>query len=136
MNYPLRQLVSLALAMASIAAITSQAQSTNSPHSWNVLDSGALGDGKTDCTAAFQKVLDAAGKAGGGIVDVPAGRYRIETHLSIPANVTLQGIFRGPPTSPALPAEHLTGSVLLAFAGRYAPHWLSLPATNMLMSGK
>jgi len=138
MNYPLRQLVSLALAMASIAASTSQAQSTNSPHSWNVLDSGALGDGKTDCTAAFQKVLDATGKAGGGIVDVPAGRYRIETHLSIPANVTLQGIFRGPPTSPALPAEHLTGSVLLAFAGRGAaegPPFIRLAGNNAVLAG-
>ena len=37
---------------------------------FNVRDFGALGDGKTDDTAAFQKALDAAGKRT-CIVDVP-----------------------------------------------------------------
>src|ERR1051326_8497552 len=76
------------------------------------------GDGQADCTTVFQKMLDEAGKAKGGVVDMPAGRYRINGNLSIPANVTLQGIYRVPPTSSALPAEHLNGSVLLAYAGR------------------
>jgi len=63
---------------------------------WNVVDAGAVGDGKTDCTAFFQQILDQAGKAGGGIVDVPAGRFRINGNLSIPENVTLQGICSSP----------------------------------------
>lgn len=56
----------------------------------------ARGDGKTDDTAAFQKALDAAAAAGGGIVFAPAGRYLIRTHLTIPANTTLSGVGRAP----------------------------------------
>ena len=46
---------------------------------------GAVADEKTDNTAAVQKALDAAGKAGGGIVELPAGRYRINGTLVVPA---------------------------------------------------
>ncbi len=60
---------------------------------WNVLDFGAVGDGTTDNTTAFQKAVDTAGQAKGGIVWVPTGRYRFEGSLSIPANVTLRGVF-------------------------------------------
>jgi Pectate lyase superfamily protein len=42
---------------------------------------GADPTGKTDSTAAIQKALDAAGKAGGGVVLLPPGTYRI----SLPA---------------------------------------------------
>ncbi|HEQ60706.1 MAG TPA: hypothetical protein ENN74_03755, partial [Firmicutes bacterium] len=35
------------------------------PGTLNVRDFGAIGDGKADDTATFQKALDAAGKAGG-----------------------------------------------------------------------
>ena len=85
---------------------------------WNVAKTGALGDGKTDHTALFQRLLDEAGWAGGGVVDVPAGRYVIKGTLSIPAGVTLQGTFRVPPTTQHNTAHELRGSVLLAYAGR------------------
>lgn len=42
---------------------------------WNVMDFGAVADGETDNTEAFQKAMDAAWEAGGGIVWVPTGRY-------------------------------------------------------------
>jgi hypothetical protein len=44
-----------------------------------------------DATRAVQKVLDEAGRDGGGIVYLPAGWYRIGTHLSVPAKVELRG---------------------------------------------
>ncbi|HET6742596.1 MAG TPA: discoidin domain-containing protein [Kribbella sp.] len=44
-----------------------------------------------DATRAVQRVLDQAGRAGGGIVYLPAGWYRISTHLTVPAKVELRG---------------------------------------------
>ncbi|MHB8754650.1 MAG: glycosyl hydrolase family 28-related protein [Candidatus Acidiferrales bacterium] len=38
---------------------------------------GAVGDGKTDDTAAIQEALNAAANNGGGIVYVPKGEYRV-----------------------------------------------------------
>lgn len=88
---------------------------------WNAAERGAVADGSTDCTAAIQAVLDEAGKAGGGIVELPAGRYRVNGNLSIPANVTLQGTYRVPPTVRRNEVAEMTGSVLLAYAGRGKP---------------
>jgi hypothetical protein len=85
---------------------------------WNVCETGARPGGQEDCTAVFQKLLDEAGQAGGGVVEVPAGQYRINGVLSVPANVTLQGIYRVPPTSQRGVITNLTGSVLFAYAGR------------------
>jgi hypothetical protein len=66
------------------------------PAALNVRDFGAVGDGKADDTAAFQKALDQAGEDGGGIVYAPRGNYRIASHLVLPDDVTLQGVFTVP----------------------------------------
>ena len=129
----------LALGFA-CSAILGAASTFGQPaaRSWNVAEAGASGDGQADCTTVFQKMLDEAGKAKGGVVDMPAGRYRINGNLSIPANVTLQGIYRVPPTSSALPAEHLNGSVLLAYAGRGSadgPPFIRLAGNNAAIAG-
>src|SRR5215831_16753410 len=42
---------------------------------FNITQQGAVGDGKTMNTAAIQKTIDAAAKAGGGIVWVPEGKF-------------------------------------------------------------
>jgi hypothetical protein len=105
---------------------------------WDVVEAGAVGDGKTDCTAVFQRLLDEAGKAGGGVVDVPAGRFRLNGNLSIPANVTLQGIYRVAPTSGPTSLDKLTGSVLYAYAGRGSedgPPFIRLAANNATIAG-
>ncbi len=64
---------------------------------YSVRDFGAKGDGKTDDTAAFQKALDAAGKAGGGVVSAPRGNYFFAGHLNVPAAVTLKGVWESVP---------------------------------------
>jgi hypothetical protein len=58
---------------------------------------GARGDGQTDDTAAFQKALDAAGKAGGGTVQAGRGTYFFAGHLQVPSGVTLAGLWQSVP---------------------------------------
>jgi hypothetical protein len=78
----------------------------------NARDYGALGDGVTDDTAAIQASLDAAEKAG-PVCLLPAGHYRINGSLLVPAGVTFRGASEGVPHS-----EHPIGTVLLAYGGR------------------
>lgn len=105
---------------------------------------GALGDGVSDDTGAFQRALDQMGARGGGVVRVPAGNYLIKSHLSIPSCVTLEGVS----VLPTVPVKGqgpgadygglwLKGSVLLAVegAGRSAgPGFITL-ASNATLKG-
>ncbi len=68
----------------------------------------AKGDGKTDDTAAIQKALDDTAAAGGGIVFLPTGIYRVATHLSVGPSTTLKGVFDGPPNLEYAHFEPLT----------------------------
>jgi len=57
-----------------------------------VVDHAADPTGKLDATAAFQAAFDAAALAGGAIVNVPAGLYKIDGQLTIGASrVVLRG---------------------------------------------
>ncbi|MFC0625511.1 discoidin domain-containing protein [Kribbella deserti] len=83
----------------------------NAPHGVGYLPSA-------DATSAIQKELDRAGRAGGGIVYLPAGWYRISSHLRVPAGVEL----RGASAVPNRDQSGLSGgTVLHAFEGRNAP---------------
>lgn len=42
---------------------------------YNILDYGAVADGKTLCSEAFKKAIDACEKNGGGMIYVPAGKF-------------------------------------------------------------
>lgn len=55
---------------------------------FTVTDYGAVGDGKTDNTAAIQAVLDRCSESGGGSVIFPAGIY-ISAPLSLRSNVNM-----------------------------------------------
>src|SRR5687767_14891717 len=91
-------------------------------NTFSVKDFGAQGDGRTDDTAAIQSALDKAARQGGGIVTLGIGHYLVNSHLKIPDSVTLEGLWRKPPTKsyfqkPGSPGDKsLTGSVLLAVA--------------------
>ena len=57
---------------------------------FNVVDYGAVGDGTTNDTAAFNAAMLAAANAGGGVVlAMPAKTHYIATTILIPANVIL-----------------------------------------------
>jgi len=84
---------------------------SNQPYSVSVTDFGAVGDGTTDNTAAFQQALNSAASSHGSIVLVSPGQFLIKGQLQIPEAITLQGTFRGPPRS------YDTGSILLTTFG-------------------
>jgi hypothetical protein len=58
-------------------------------NSLSVTSFGAVSDGITDCTSAFQNCINAA--AGAKTVWIPAGTYVITATLNLPSNTTLQG---------------------------------------------
>jgi len=55
----------------------------------NVLDFGAVGDGRTLCTAGIQAAIDACAAAGGGKVFVPPGRY-LTGPIFLKSNLTFE----------------------------------------------
>jgi len=73
---------------------------------------GVKADGMTDDTAAIQKALDEAAKAGQE-VRLPAGRYLVSGSLRIPPGVALVGAARAP-----LYIDPLIGTVVMATGGR------------------
>jgi hypothetical protein len=68
----------------------------------SVLDFGARPDASADASGAFQAALDAAGAAGGGVVEVPAGRFRFDAPLVVPKHVTLRGMHAYAPSHAGL----------------------------------
>ncbi|MCX6375045.1 MAG: glycosyl hydrolase family 28-related protein [Armatimonadetes bacterium] len=77
----------------------------------SVRDYGAKGDSVTDDTAAFTSAMSAVAEKG-GTVSVPVGNYLIKTHLRIPNNVTLEGVWSIPTAF-----SQMKGSTLLAVEG-------------------
>jgi len=55
---------------------------------YNILDYGAVADGKTVNTDAFAKAIDVCSKAGGGTVYVPAGTF-MTAAIKLDSNITL-----------------------------------------------
>jgi hypothetical protein len=105
------------VAGSSFAAATSAAGATPAREAsrlgeFNVLDFGAVGDGKKDNTPAFERAL-AAAEGMGGAVRIPPGQFRFDGTIAIPAGTTLQGSWRGP----HYPDPH-KGTMLLVYAGR------------------
>ena len=73
---------------------------------------GAVGDGRTDDTAAIQRAIDEAHKQG-GIVFVPPGRWLCRGHLELKMGVHLKGINETPQSW-----EPASGSILEPTEGR------------------
>ncbi|MET0624079.1 MAG: carboxypeptidase regulatory-like domain-containing protein [Pyrinomonadaceae bacterium] len=76
------------VALASVVALCAAASASMAPRAQSsgqtfvLTDFGAVGDGVTDAGPALQAALDALAAAGGGTLQVPAGRYAIVTPVS------------------------------------------------------
>lgn len=99
--------------------LLSRALSLLAAEGFNVKDFGAVGDGKTDDTAAIQAALDKA-KAGprGAFVTLPAGEYRVTAPLCV-ENCLLTGLSSGgwPADAgplPTLRVDHTQGPCIIA----------------------
>ena len=102
---------SLLLCLAAFAIMAGSSVYAVQPSRISVMDYGAKGDGVTDDTAAFTAAMNAVAE-NGGTVDVPVGNYMIKTHISVPSNVTLQGVWSIPTAF-----SEMKGSTLLAIEG-------------------
>jgi hypothetical protein len=58
---------------------------------YNVKSFGAVGNGVANDQAAIQAAIDAASAAGGGVVCLPAGQYRVDSMLVPKARVSFHG---------------------------------------------
>lgn len=92
----------------------------------DVRDFGALGDSRSDDTAAFQRALDAAADSERQLVCVPRGNYRFEGSLTVPSGVTLRGVWESVPAhngirDRGLPKPTDDGTTFLVLAGAGKP---------------
>ncbi len=144
-SWTLISIIAMILAGLCSFGETAYAQETSSSaadDTVNVRRFGAVGDGKTDDTAAFQKALDAVGQAGGGTVYAPRGNYFFAGHLNVPNAVTLAGLWPSVPAHNGLrdrglpkPTDDGTTFLVTEGAGREdGPAFLTLN-TNSTLKG-
>ncbi|HEY3756146.1 MAG TPA: glycoside hydrolase family 28 protein [Opitutaceae bacterium] len=74
---------------AALSAVLALVPARAETGTYNVLDYGAVPDGKTMNTAAFAKTVDACAQANGGIILVPAGHY-LTGSVQLKSNMTLR----------------------------------------------
>ena len=96
------------------------------PQPLNVKDYGAVGDGQTDDTAAFQKALDAAASSETQTLFAPRGNYRFNGSLNVPQGVTLKGVWESVPAhngirNRGLPKPTDDGTTFLVYGGAGKP---------------
>ncbi|HLV85843.1 MAG TPA: glycosyl hydrolase family 28-related protein [Candidatus Sulfotelmatobacter sp.] len=94
------------------SANTQSALPKSSDGLYDILDYGAVGDGRTDSTYAIQKAIDAA-SVNGGIVLIPVGHFLCKGHLEVKPGVHLKGMNEAPQSW-----EPQTGSILMPTEGR------------------
>ena len=92
----MKTVMTLAILALFAAALTAHADvpttiptTTPSTRPISVADFGAISNGATPCTVAFQKAFDAADAAGGGTVTVPDGQYLLGS-VQLKGNTTLK----------------------------------------------
>ena len=86
-----------AVALADASAKDKQTPAAKDSHPcpfFTITEFGAVGDGKTLCTAAIQKTVDACAQAGGGKIIVPAGRY-LTGPIFLKSNINVEVVAGG-----------------------------------------
>ncbi len=74
-------------------------------------DYGVKADGATDDSAALQQAIAQVAAAGGGVLFLPEGRYRLDGPITVKETVTLRGDWTSP--------EHgVKGTILMITGGR------------------
>ena len=94
--------VTTAMALPAVALVGASAKDAQTPAAkeqhpcpfFTITEFGAVGDGKTLCTAAIQKTVDACAQAGGGKVVVPAGRY-LTGPIFLKSNINVEVVAGG-----------------------------------------
>lgn len=81
---------------------------------------GAYGDGAHDDTAAIQSTLNTAGSSGGGIVYLPAGKYKTTGTLDVPGGVELRGSFEMRHRTQTAVDGQAKGTILQPYGGQGA----------------
>ena len=106
--------------LAAAAAAASASVYRQAPDDPSAVIVHGAGDGRADDTAAIQQAVDAAGAEGGGLVFLPAGRYRISRTVFLWPGVRLIGVGATRPT--LMLADHAPGfgsgvATMVIFAG-------------------
>lgn len=104
---------------------------------FNVLDYGAVGDGKSDNTEAFKKAIAKCSEAGGGMVLVPKGTYATgPIHLKSNVNFHLEAgselRFSTDPTAYPIVHTSFEGIELM----NYSPLIYAYQQKNIAVTGK
>ncbi len=83
-----RTVLQILVALGILASSGFVTQAAQMPLLFNVVEYGAVGEGKTLCTRAIQKAVKACVAVGGGTVYFPAGKY-LSGAIFLKSNVTL-----------------------------------------------
>jgi unsaturated rhamnogalacturonyl hydrolase len=107
-------------------------------HDFPITEFGAVGDGKTDCTQAIRKAIDACYAAQGGRVVVPAGAFlsgAIHLRSNVDLHIAEGGVLKFDPD----PAKYLP-AVYTRFEGtecmNYSPLIYAFDQENIAITGR
>jgi polygalacturonase len=80
----MKRLTFVGICLLAAMCYRANAQQNNT---YNIMNYGAVGDGKTDDAVAMQKVIDAASLAGGGKVIIPSGKTYLTGPFNLKSNI-------------------------------------------------
>jgi polygalacturonase len=108
------------------------------PHKFPITKYGAVGDGVTDCSPAFQKAIDDCNRSGGGEVIVPEGNF-LTGPIHLKSNVDLE-VRKGATILFSTNREEYLPVVMVRYEGteimNYSPLVYAYAQTNIAITGE